>query len=175
MKAKVLAALVLCLMLSQSFAADSSTTSYDDIAFPQWTKDLRRTEIITFGSLPFVTIWATVAYSGIQYGEFRNPLNKSSDGLSTDDQKRIMQIAATSCVALGLTDLAITLIRRAAKRHNSIKNRKPDIITITTLEKEAEEAEKDADFSRKKPHPAPNPAPVIPDDYLQGGIQNAIF
>ena len=156
------------LFLVQVFPDD--TTSYDDINFPQWSKDLRRTEIITFGSLPFVTIWATVGYSAVKYGEFRNPLNKSSDGLSTSDQKHIMQIAAASCLALGLTDLTITLIRRSAKKHTARKNRRPDAISITpiTHDEESEEQLPPPDDDRQNP-----PEPF--QEYLQGGIESAIF
>ena len=172
MKNLLLAVALLSLFSLPAFSADSSssTTSYDDINFPQWTKDLRRTEIITLGSLPFVTIWATVGYSAYTYGEFRNPLNKSSDGLSDSDQKAIMKIAAASCIGLGLTDLAITLIRRSAKKHKTMKARRPDAITIEPIRPDAGEVP-----SPDEEPPAPPREPDIPQEYLQGGIESALF
>ena len=157
---------VVCLsafLLSVAPAEDA--TKYDDIKFPQWVKDLRRTEIITFGSLPFVTIWSTLAYSEIEYGEFHNPRDKSADGFSPADQKSIVQISAITCLGLGLTDLAITLIRRHLKKRRADRER-PDIITITPMQKDEEPGD---DFSNRKRRNPNEP------DYLQGGIESAIF
>lgn len=166
MKKSILATFFLLLLLPRIHAADS-TTNYDDIQFPQWVKDLRRTEIITFGSLPFVTIWATLAYSEIKYGEFHNPLNKSADGFDTDDQKEIMKIAAASCLALGLTDLTITLVRRSLKNRKATRDRPPEAISITPHE--------EGDSSQEHPQDMKEARPAPPLDYLQGGIESAIF
>ena len=174
-KRKLLALVLLCLLVPASYGASStssSTTSYDDINFPQWSRDLRRTEIITFGSLPFVTIWATVAYSAYEYGEFRNPLNKSSDGLSTSDQKHIMQIAAISCIGLGLTDLAYTLIRRSVTKHRRLRKMRPDAIVISPVSREEEQQAPEGSPLRD---PRQKPRADIPQDYLQGGIESAVF
>ena len=113
------------------FAADSSSTNYDDINFPQWVRDLRRTEIITFGSLPFVTLWMTVAYSVYEYGEFRNPFDKNTDSFTEDDQWKIIKYSAATCVALGLTDLTINLILRSQKEARLRKLQESQPYTIT--------------------------------------------
>lgn len=124
--------LISCLSLQKPFAADTSASSnYDDISFPQWAKDLRRTEIITLGSLPFVTLWTTVGYSLYEYGEFRNPLDKSTDSFTEDDQWKIIKLSAVSCLALGLTDLTINLISRAHKESKLRKLRELQPYTIT--------------------------------------------
>jgi hypothetical protein len=140
------------------FAADSTVViePYTKQEFPQWANDLRRTEIIAFGSLPFVTIWVTVAYSAIVNGEFHSPIDKSSSGFSTSDQERIMQIAALSSLSLGLADLAVNLASRAIQ--NNEKKHIPETHAIIILP----EKENDQVLS-------------VPQDYLQGGIESAIF
>lgn len=88
---------------------------------PTWAKDLRRTEIITFGSLPFVTMGVTMGYSfyryfsnGMDSAYFPNPLAKTSEGanLSHDEQVGIIVSSAAISLLLGLTDLTINLIQR---------------------------------------------------------------
>lgn len=166
---------ILCVMLifffsvcvSPLFAED---TTYANVSFPQWVKDLRRTEIITFGSLPFVTLWTTVGYSLAVKGEFHSPVDKSSSGFDTDDQKTIIGIAAATSVGLGLIDLGITLIRRHIKAKQN-RNLRPDEVTIIPLSQEKKEREKNARAETYDP----SSEPQIPQDYLQGGLESAIF
>lgn len=160
---------IVALFLAFSPAFSESTT-YSDINFPQWTKDLRRTEIITFGSLPFVTIWATMGYTFYQYGEIRNPLNKSADGLTTSDQKKIVEIAAVSCISLGLFDLTMNLIQRKAKAHKAKRQRAPDAITITSEKQRMSEMEKQKDEETPPP-----PENDTMREYLSGEIFSVIF
>lgn len=110
------------------FAED---TTYSDIEFPQWVHDLRRTEIITFGSLPFVTLWTTLGYSLAVYGEFRNPLSKNTDDFTEDDQWKIIKISAATCIGLGLTDLTINLITRARRQKRLRKELESRPFTVT--------------------------------------------
>ena len=163
------------------FAADSSsTTNYDDIEFPQWAKDLRRTEIITFGSLPFVTLWTIMGYSLYEYGEFRNPLNKSTDGFTEDDQWNIIKISAATCVALGLTDLTINLISRARKKSRLKKELEMQPFTITPasqfdrenpppLEEESDEQAAERLKREKEMESRPNP-----ENFIEG-VESALF
>ena len=106
-----------------SFAEDAPQTSTNTTAgsseiesnLPPWTRDLRRTEIITLGSLPFVTIWTTIAYSLAVYGQMTNPLDKSSSNFTEGDQWRIIGISLGACTVLGITDLAISLMNRHSR------------------------------------------------------------
>lgn len=134
MKRRLLYVISVLLFISlgaQSLSADPSSSDYDEIEFPQWVRDLRRTEIITFGSLPFVTLWTTVGYSLYEYGEFRNPLDKSTGSFTEADQWNIIKISAATCIALGLTDLTINLISRARKSGRLRKERGMQAFTIT--------------------------------------------
>ena len=53
---------IFVLNLALPLGAQSSTTDvnqgFDMTGFPQWTKDLRRAEIIAFGSLPFTLLFS---------------------------------------------------------------------------------------------------------------------
>lgn len=158
------------------FAADSASSNYDDINFPQWTKDLRRTEIITFGSLPFVTLWTTVGYSLITYGEFRNPLDKSTDSFTEDDQWNIIKISAVTCLALGLTDLTINLISRSQKESRLKKLREMQPYTISpakemTPKMHEEETDSQAEERLKRELEMER---RHPEDSIEG-VESAIF
>ena len=160
-----------CLFVALSLLAVpvcAEDTTYSDINFPQWAKDVRRTEIITFGSLPFVTLWTTVGYSLAVYGEFHSPLDKSSSGFTTDDQKRIIGIAAATSLGLGLFDLAFTLISRKV-RAKKARSLRPDEVTVIPLSQELKERQEQGEDD------LPPPQPQIPQDYLQGGLESALF
>lgn len=127
MKKRLFTFFIAFILFSNNIFSETNS-SYDDVDFPQWSKDLRRTEIITLGSLPFVTLWTTVGYSVAVFGEFRNPLDKSSDGFESEDQKKVVMISAGTCLALGLTDLLITIIQRNRKKNLAMKkNQNPKV------------------------------------------------
>jgi hypothetical protein len=42
-------------------AAQEAKTNWDDAAFPEWAKDLRRAEIVLFGAFPFA--WFTTSFA----------------------------------------------------------------------------------------------------------------
>lgn len=173
MKFRKILALILVFLFSFSFLSADTATSYDDINFPQWTKDLRRTEIITFGSLPFVTLWTTVGYSLIVKGSFHNPLDKSTSSFTENEQKKIMAISALTSIGFGLTDLAINLITRQIKTQKQRKVIKT--ITVIPLSEQIKE--------ERLPPPAPNQDDEFEDnamefpqkDYFISGMEDAVF
>ena len=109
-----------------------------DKDFPQWAKDLRRTEIITLGSLPFVTIWTTVLYSLTVYGEMTNPMDRNTSSFTEDDQWKIIGFSLGTCAALGVTDLVISLIKRHSNESKAKKTFKYREIQITPILPEVE-------------------------------------
>lgn len=151
---KIVSAFLAVALLAVPAGAKDST--YSDITFPQWAKDMRRTEIIMFGSLPFVTLWTTVGYSLAVKGEFHSPLDKSSSGFTTGDQARIIGIAAATSIGLGLFDLAFTLISRKIKAKKR-RNTNTDSVQVIP-------------FSAEEPG-----MPQSPPAYLQGGLESAVF
>lgn len=150
---------------STSSGADSSSSSgtWDDLNPPQWAKDIRRTEIITLGSLPFVTLWTTVGYSLAVLGEFHNPFDKSSDGFDESDQLNIVKISAATCLGLGAFDLGYHLIKRAIVKK---RGRKQEKQAIEVLPFSVEQREQD-DINPPPPPPKP--------EYFECGVESAIF
>jgi len=157
---RVIASFVAIAFLSTSVFAGSSTNSgsskssekesteplpYTKEEFPQWAHDLRRTEIITFGSLPFVLLQSTIVYSFWRYYDndysssyFPNPLSKTSEGagLDSDEQKMLLATSAAISLGLGLTDLAIQIIKRHSKKRKErrLKQKAEENINIEPIE-----------------------------------------
>jgi hypothetical protein len=156
-----------------SGTTDTTPVPYEKDEFPQWADNLRRTEIISFGSLPFVTLGTTLFYSlyryyyhGFSSSYIPNPFAKSSDSanLDTGEQMMIIRNAAIISVGLGLTDLAINLIRqknREKKEHMAIIN---NPIIIEPLDDRSASADRGPPLEYDESH-----------EYLYGGMQSAIF
>lgn len=128
---------------------------------PTWAKDLRRAEIISLGSLPFVTIWTTLAYSAITKGKIVNPIKSDSDnGFDSKDQVKVLAIACSVSLALGLTDFVINLATRAVDREKQRRELETDRTLVVVPLSEAE--------------PLIEKIPAKPD-YLKGGLESAVF
>ena len=128
-------------------AKDTTPAPYTDDEFPQFMKDLRRAEIISFGALPFVTLTSTIVYSSARYAQhgfnseyFPNPFAKASasNGYSTAEQAGILLTSAGISVGIGLTDLLVSVIRRkAAKKKLERKEKAPIVVTPIAEDKDA--------------------------------------
>ncbi len=171
--------LVLCFSNKLHADDDSSTTAepYTEDEFPQWARDLRRTEIITFGSLPFVTLSTTIVYSFYRYyahdfssDYIPNPLASSSDAANLDSSEQL-QILLTSVgisAGLGLFDFVLNKIKYQNKKSAQYDN---SIIIMTNnntklINKENEENSIKA-----------TPETMIQSNnkYMLGGMESAIF
>jgi len=135
----VLLIVMICSVCTAETATNTTPEPYTKNEFPMWAKDLRRTEIISFGSLPFVTLGVTIGFGSYKYatGElasFPNPFNKSSATYTTDEQMKIIELSAVISVGLGLTDFVINSIMRANKenRLKKIQDSKEKVI-VTPL------------------------------------------
>lgn len=119
-------ALMLCCSLMASFplvAAEPTVTiePYTKDEFPGWLQDMRRAEIVSLGSLPFVTLGVTLGYSLYRYFShdmnpdyFPNPFAKSSSAarLTTDEQLGILFTSLGVAAVVGITDFTISSIQR---------------------------------------------------------------
>ena len=168
---RIVAALVCAAFLSTAVFAeakseDTTPVPYEKEEFPQWAHDLRRAEIITLGSLPFVLLRSTIVYSFWRYYDndysssyFPNPLSKTSEGagLDTDEQKMLLATSAAISVGIGLTDFVIQLFRRHSKKSKErrLQREAEKNIQIEPVEHSEEE------FSDMLPPPEP---PREPDD-----------
>ncbi len=168
---KTICCLFLCIsFFSLLFGETKEAVPYSKDEFPPWVLDARRTEIITLGSLPFVTLLTTLGYSCYRYVDhdfslayLPNPFAKTSDSanLDTDEQLLIMGASALFCVGLGLTDLCYNIIRRNSIRKNSSAIAGSNAIQVVPSD--------DKDMT---------PAPSGRDrrsSYLYGGMKSAVF
>jgi hypothetical protein len=103
---------------------------FDTSDFPQWGKDLRRWDIITFGIFPFCVFFTTVVTDSIRwYNE--NGLDFSESGRryapwplksagayerTTDEHFQNIFIAACLAASLAIIDLIIVKIRQGNER-----------------------------------------------------------
>jgi hypothetical protein len=130
-------------------------TQFDTSEFPQWAKDLRRGEIVAFGSFPFAFFFATISmdlYRSATHDWDRRyapwPAKPAgSIDMTKDEQIRTLGLAAGGAVLIALTDYAIERYKRskAEKRSRELPAGTPIIIRKPLDEKEvpaeAEEGE----------------------------------
>lgn len=167
---KIISLLLIFTFAPLNFFAEDNSSSID---IPLWLKDFRRTEIITFGSLPFVTIWTSLGYGFLTYGEFQNPLDKSNSNYTESDQKKIITIAALTSIGLGLTDLVINLISR--KVQSSKEKKVERAINVIPLSEELRDFES---YSKNFEEETPDKDEIFPqnkNEYLIKGLENAFF
>jgi len=69
--------ILFCFSFSVIFAYEPTVTiePYTQDNIPTWVEDIHRTEIITFGSLPFVTLSVSLGYSFYRF--FSNDMDSS--------------------------------------------------------------------------------------------------
>lgn len=129
-----------CLLFSQASSQNTASPEpYSPAEFPDWANQIRRTEIITLGSLPFTTLFVNTLFGLFRYVNsdlnpeyFPNPLAKSSSAanLSEKDQKNIFFTAVSVSVVVGLIDLVITLIKNTKKNEVDNRSALPDSVII---------------------------------------------
>lgn len=113
-------------------AAEPTVTiePYTKDEFPGWLQDLRRAEIVSLGSLPFVAMGVTLGYSLYRYfvndmnsDYFPNPFAKSSSAarLTTDEQLGILFSSLGVAAAVGITDFTISTIQRHQRKKAEIQ------------------------------------------------------
>lgn len=150
-----------------STASSSQTQTVSSKEIPQWAKDLRDTEIITIGALPFITLGVSLTYSiyllfknNFNTTYFVNPFAKSGS-YTTEEQVGIIVTSSLICVGIGLTNLTINLVKRDIERkknHSYLE----DNIQITTIDTELKVIPIPSKYTREK-------------KYLYGSIENAVF
>ena len=118
----------------------------DDFSFqdlPQWAKDLRRWDIITFGIFPFCVFFTTVVTDSMRWynengfdfsesGRRYAPWPLKSAGAyerSTDEHFQNIFIAACAAATLAVVDIIIIKIRQSNERKR-IQNRPTSTYTI---------------------------------------------
>jgi hypothetical protein len=115
---------------SLSATKTTETTTFDSSELPQWVKDFRRFDIITFGAFPFSIFFVTFASDMIRWKNENNfdfseegrryaPWPAKSAGaveMTNDDYTRTIWLAIGVSAAAALVDLLIVTVRRTNER-----------------------------------------------------------
>ena len=173
---KEITLLLLLATLAVNLQAQSDQNGFDIKKSPQWVQDLRRWEIITFGSFPFAmltaTFWMdTYRFAGKGWNDYRYaPWPFKSAGaiaMEQHEQELTITIAVSLSVAIAIADYIIVRVKRekARKRAEALPSGTL-IITREPLTKEPSEATPDIphaddiggftdDFTVGEPVPVP--------------------
>jgi len=126
---------LLLMPLNQADAQSNTTTKTTETTFnfsdlPQWVKDMRRFDIITFGMFPFSMFFVTFATDMVRWKDANNfdmseegrryaPWPAKSAGaveMTTDEHNRTILLAVGVSLAVAVIDMTIVLIRRNSER-----------------------------------------------------------
>jgi len=143
--------------LNFGFSESTSPEPYTYEEFPDTLHKLRRFEIISLGSIPFVSLDISLGYSGYKYAtgkseKFVNPFSSTADTAYTEDEIKgiiISSVCVGACI--GLADLIVNevkanKIKQKIKKENQQINinsvvNNPDAVKIKLPEKSEENAE----------------------------------
>ncbi|MBO5607797.1 MAG: hypothetical protein J5930_07875 [Treponema sp.] len=153
----LLLAAVFTLGISCVYAEDTEKREpepYTEAEFPHWALTLRRSEIITLGSLPFTTLGVTFGvglfkYISGQTSTFPNPFDKTSSYSSSDIQF-IVGLSLGVSLVIGLVDFIIHLVIN----HKKQKETRRVMSTIEVV---------------------PAPERAVPEANESPGEENAVF
>jgi len=121
--------LLLLTLLSQYAHSQSNTVTINgsaEIEFPQWAKDIRRWEIVAFGSFPFAMFFATFGMDTYRFADKGGwqdtkyaPWPLKSAGaieMTTKEYETTMVIAASMSAVIAFADLIIVQVKRHKAR-----------------------------------------------------------
>jgi hypothetical protein len=118
-------------------AGTASAVAPEAIQFPQWSRDLRRAEIIAFGTLPFTWLISTMTMDFIRTGQNGGdrqywpwPLKPSgAPAMTNDEYISAIGIAAGLSVGVAIVDSFLIRAKRKAAAKSLTDNpaREPDI------------------------------------------------
>ena len=128
----ILSLLVLlpALRITAQESANLISTSFDMTGFPQWSKDLRRWEIVAFGSFPFSMFVTTFITDSLRWSK-ENDMDWSEEGrryapwpfksagavdMTNREQEMTLAIAAGISGAIALADFIIVQVKRNKER-----------------------------------------------------------
>ncbi|GHU73927.1 hypothetical protein FACS189450_14380 [Spirochaetia bacterium] len=140
------------------------TTKIDTKEFPLWAKDLRRADIIAFGSFPFTMFAATFAMDALRFFDHdNNPLyapwpfkTAGAINMSTEEYQQTLIIAAAASLTIALTDYIIVRVKRhrLAEKARKLPAGSPIIIERSVENRTEERAESGPLPAESEPSPA---------------------
>jgi hypothetical protein len=105
---------------------------------PGWVQDLRRGEIVAFGSFPFTMFLSTFTMDSIRF--FKNDMNRAylpwplkgpgAIEMSREEKKQTLLIAAAASLSIALIDFAIVKVKRHREARERDRDRGGDIRVI---------------------------------------------
>ncbi|MFQ3547894.1 MAG: hypothetical protein SNJ56_06100 [Termitinemataceae bacterium] len=119
---------------------------YTKEEFPSWALDLRRAEIVAFGSLPFTLFFTTFAVDSYRFAvndwDLRYapwPL-KPAGAIEMDEKERIasFSVAIGLSIVISLVDYFIVQHKRRHTTSQTVQMTKPDIVTLPWPESEGD-------------------------------------
>jgi surface polysaccharide O-acyltransferase-like enzyme len=82
--------------------------TFNPSSVPQWAKDLRRYEIIAFGTFPFTMLFTTIGYDMyLRNNSLQTPSNYYGN---------VIMISAGASLTLALVDIIIVKVKRSRER-----------------------------------------------------------
>jgi hypothetical protein len=148
---------------SQGSAGTSPSLGFDTSEFPLWARDLRRAEIVAFGSFPFTVFFTTFAVDTWRcYSHGWDPLYApwpakppGAINMTQDELTMTIAIAAVISAAIAVTDFSIVQIKRY-KEKQRLRNL-PVGNPITIIQRPSVESESAVEAEEEA---APNAAPA---------------
>lgn len=162
------------LLCSLPLHGQTGTTlnQFDSSGFPQWANDLRRAEIIAFGTFPFTMFTATFAMDTWRAsrhnwdGRYMPWPLKTAGAVEMTNQEHelVIAIAGISSLALALTDFVIIHIKRHKARQIALQlpEGTPIIIKRPLSEADGETQEGLDDNPGEAPEPPGIPETAAP-------------
>lgn len=91
---------------------------YKDVEFPQWAHDVRRYEVIMFGSFPLTYILTSLIYEGVKLASGGNENGFSLYSDKSQDELKILLISSASLsVGIATADLIIGKVKKKKQRN----------------------------------------------------------
>lgn len=147
-------AAILFISIASALFSQSATAPepepYAKDEFPAWLGDIRRAEIIAFGSLPFVTFLTSIGYDCYRWSahDYANayrpwPFKDANNSVAMTDQEQInmLLLSAGICVGVAVFDYGFRAITRMIREGQAEKHNRsiPDPIRITPIVPDAPE------------------------------------
>ena len=162
-------------LMAQTTPSDPSMTStqFDMKNSPQWAKDLRRAEIVAFGSFPFMYLFSNIGVDTYRF--FREgrdfayapwPLTSAGGAEKEPWEKGLtLGIAAGGAILIAVIDYSIELHKRNKKQKEimSLPEGTPIIIRTPLFKEETEVSEYDGEYDDKYDNETNQPEAVLLD------------
>ncbi len=148
MKKKLIFFILIIFISSLIYAQSTSPEEYSENEFSPLFHSIRRTEIITLGSLPFTVLLSNLSYQIIRIAfinhdaGFVNPIAKSSSSSNTFTEKEQIGILAGGIglsICVGITDTVLSIIKQNKKAKQLEMNNSEETVQIDIKERELPE------------------------------------